>query len=945
MSTYLSTPFQYKDTVPTINFELLNTVLATKQGRYNQAKQDIQPTLDAFGAIDVLREDQREYIASKLTDVTNQVNSFGNRDLSESFVTDTITNNIKTVAQDPYILSAIENAKKLRTYQTDIAKYKEKNSDKFSDINYEFSLAQAGVPEYMSGEADSIGTLSYTPYTDYNKKVNDFIIDLEGKKKDQTIQIPDGRGGMIEQTISGLSPSQLRTVAESMLDVNDKKQIEIDGWYHSGGYKDPAVLETVQGFVDFQIRGYDDTILDLNKKLKDGGLSSKDRISFQSQIDNSVNNKKNLQKNLDYLKSNPRAAATYLEQEKVYSNITNRFSGLYTENQKVVKDEVYWANKNYELDQNKHLLNVAEFQYKQAQDALKNQESLTGGSSLITLTEGLDTEELDVQTVEQEIDSTIGGISAQLDTELNQYKASIADLASKGNLDAKELLQIYDNKLKNRKPGQTESDIFRATVLETDSTNDNLSIIGNKNYKATIRALTDDLDLYTTGRVNAEKGAKTSHIDATINNAETFKAYYDNPQTKMLWQGRAVPVKDVLIAQGLMDKRGNKVGDLKTNNDVLRSLEQSYYADAFISRKNKGGYLRKLANSFGENPSDVAPDRNNANVILDINGIDINSKTGQFLQRARQQGIYDTFGFYDQSLSSDDNTVSKFLKDDYKNNPNYKNSLQAYRNKLPNSQTVGVPATEKALYNNVLALATAVNPSFKPVAQKTINIKEDGDYVYLYQTDTAKKDGEQINLPQQARVLKTDFQRNLPQLSSRLNFNAKSAVYTQEKLAGKPLISQSVKYIPDSANVNFEWASEVLLRDQPQFIGYLTNTDSKQTLRSQNSTLIQQFPEASSLISNAIDNSSDYSIQIELSKGFSTPKLYLKMVDKNSKQEIHALKIENFSDADNFKPILDNAPQVYYSLLVNDILKKQLAAKGMGSDFDAYNKLKQSLSN
>jgi len=940
MSSYAGQAFNVVNPTSNINLPLTNQVLAMKQGTYDVKKKEIQQTLDALGGVasELLRPQDKEYLAAKINEVTNQINQSANRNLTEGSTAQNITTTIKAVANDPNVLNAMENTMKFKGFQAQVQQTKEKNPELYNDTNYTYALEEAGYNDYISGKTNKLGNLQYSNYSDYNKKLNDLVLDLEGKRKDQTVEVPDGQGGVIQTTISGLSPTQLRSVAANMLDPSDRKQIEIDGWLNNGGYNNPEIITAATQKVNADISSYDDRIQNLNKLISEGGLSQSDLQKYSSERETLTANKSTLQKNLEAYTKNPKLASTYIQQERVFNDVVERFAPLYSTSQKYVKDDIYWAQKNYQLDS-------AKFEYEQQKDAAKNQQTLDGGNSIVVSSLGADTT-IDVGTAEAEIDNTISTINTSLDTTLQAYKSALDTESRNGNKSATDILNIYNKRLSSKQAGQSDMDIFRAVVTETDSTNDALAIIGDVNYKANIRALTDDLDLYTTGRKKAVEGARISHIDTTLNNQETFKAFYDNPETKMLWMGKATPVKDVLIAAGLMDAKGNKTGDIKSNAYVLRELEKSYYADAVITDTDRlktttnYTYLKKLAASFGEDYKDVINGGGEFEQNITYNP---NTKTGSYLLAAKNNGIYDVTAFNDQSLSGDDQTIKRFLTEDYAQTPEYAASLNSLRNKLPNTQVVGIPPSQEDLYNQVQSLASSTNPQFKPSKEATVNIKQDGDFVEISTVNFTTKKGAFVPNESTSRVSLQDFQRNLPQLANRLDFQTQSAIYTSEKLQNRPLISPAIKYNTDSASDLYEWNSEVLLKDKPSLVPYLTNTDSKAALQSKNALLIQKFPEARQLINTAVDNSSNYSVQLEVTNKFGSPKLYIKMQNKNTGDVIHSIKIDNMEAADDFKPILDNAPQVYYSMILDDILQKQSLSLINGGNYPAYDKLTQSL--
>lgn len=952
MANYLSST--YKPATPRTdeNFALMVQVAQMKQSVYDTKKAQIQQTLDAFGNIDVLRDQDKEYIAAKLGSIRTDINSYGNRDLSQPGVGDELMSKIKVAAQDPFIQGAMEDAYKFRNFQQEVAQKQAKNDGSYNDVNYAYALNNSGYDEYMKGDKKRLGNLQYTNYSNYDKKINDFIIDLQNKKKDQTIQVQEldsngnPTGAIIEQKISGLSPQQLRSVASTMLTPEDQKQIEIDGWYNNGGYDNPNIITNVKSVLNSDISQKDSRMKSIQIKLNAGGLSPEEKAMYQTELTSLGAQKSSVEKNLGILSTDPRAAATYLEQQKVIDNVVTRFAGLYTESQKKVKDDVYWAQKNYDLSLEKH-------RYTIQKDSLKAQEDASG-QNLTVLSQGLPDTPEKIASYEKAVDDVIAQTSQDLDNTTMRYKSLIEAEAQKGNKDAQSILDIYLEKVKSKGTEQTDADVFRSVVTENIGSNNALSLLGGENNVLKMKQGIDKVSLYIKGRTEAERRAKEEHVDKTLNSQQVFQAFHKNPNTSMLWKGVATPVHQVLKEAGLMDSQGNKIEDIKNNPEILKALQNSYYADDVLSNLTKtsttpyeGESLRNLANNFGETVDNVIQSEfagyTKGGRAININTLNENTKTGRYLAEAKQQGIYDRFAFADQSLSGDDADISKFIKSSWRASENYKQDLAQYRDKLPNSQILGVSPEDKQIFGSLITMAQTADSSFNPSKNRAITIRKAGEYLEISQSGVEGTGDKKQTVAQPVQVTWQDFQRNLPELAARIEFDSQSAIYTYDKLQNEPLISEPVKYIQDKSDEIFEYNSEVLLREQPQLRGFLTATDSKSTMKRNNAVLVQKYPEVGQIIDRAVDSSSNYSVNINMTAKYGTPKLHMKLVDKITEETVHTISQVGYTDADNFKDILDSAPQVYYSMLVNDILQRQLSDAILGSTNESYEKLKKSL--
>ena len=167
MASYVSNqPIQYNRTTSNINLPLEANVLNTLEGRYNQNKAQIQQVLDAYGSIDLLRDEDKEYLAGKLRDVTESINNSGNRNLARSYVAQDALNKAKTVAQDTVVLNAMESTLNKKSYDSQYSEMCKKDPSKCNDLNYEYGLYKAGYNEYMAGKSNKLGSVKVRPYTD-----------------------------------------------------------------------------------------------------------------------------------------------------------------------------------------------------------------------------------------------------------------------------------------------------------------------------------------------------------------------------------------------------------------------------------------------------------------------------------------------------------------------------------------------------------------------------------------------------------------------------------------------------------------------------------------------------------------------------------------------------------------------------------------------------------
>lgn len=935
MANAYSVPQSMGQYVDPINLNLVNAALGAKQQRYDYNVAKVDSLLSEFSSIELVRDQDKQYLADRVNGVLNTVNKVQKKNMASNNLTREITQYIGT-AIDDYVVEQAGNSVRLRAFEQSIAERKEKKPDTYSDLNYTYAKEQAGVRQYLNGDADSFGNIQYSEYKDVNKRINDFVIDVQNKHKDRVVEIPetdvDGNptGKVIQTTYSGLTPTQVRQLAESQLDAAHMQQVKINGWYNAGTYENvDQIKSNITEVFNNKVSNIEASRLTAERKLADASsLSEEDRVTYQNTLNSLTDEKTRLEKEKDTLLNSPEAAATYIEKERVLTGAIQSFSSLYSETTKVVKDEVYFAQQDLNLKRLKLQFDM-------------DKEKKTEASVAPIITTIPTTTENNIPEIESFVDTSISKYSTNVDNSLAEYKAALQSEADKGNAGAKNLLKEYESKLATKSPGQTDNDIFSSVVSSVDYNSD-VAIIGNKNYVAQIKDDKDKLSILLEGKDTARQQGMISHIDATINSKEGLKAFFDNPDTKMMFKGKAYSVRNLLMSEGVIDNQGNKIGDLKTKPNLLRELQKSFYADALLSDRVTGGfskksskYLKELATSLGENYNDIAKELElelgNRGAVTEVVALKPESKTAQYLGQARANGIYDTFSWSDQSLSGDDKTIGKFLRQDYKTSDLYKANLTKFYDKLPTTQVAGVTPQDKENFQRAANLMSSKIGAVNKDA--TINIRLDGDEVVLSQVQVSTVKGQRVETPAEVRVLKQDFQGAVPGVAKDLSFATEAAFYNIDKLEGKTLKSESIKFFDTNTSKKvYNSVAQVLLADKPNLIPYIDSSSAKQAIYSSNRVLESRYQNFSEIVDNALSKSSNFAINTTVERDFNgNPYVDMKLIDKRNQKVVHSMTNTQDVNIDDFKKVLDRSPQVFYSMMINDIMAREKQQIMLGS--------------
>lgn len=972
MSSYLSQPYNAQQAQQSVNVDLVGQTLSTLQNRYTQNKSIIDQTLAKYEMLKGLSTTDNEYISTKVREAESAIDAYSqsNGDLSRNTTRDTMLSAFKSIYKDPIVLNAIEQKTKYDTFNAEVAKRKEKGDGSYSDQNYGYSLYKGGVQDYMDGKTKKLGDLSYVPYTDYNKKINEFVKDLEGKKKGEVIQYRDNAGTIIETTIDGLSPTKLRQIAKSMLDVNDLKQVEIDGWANTNGYQNKErVFSEVGGKIDSYINEYETEITKLEVQNKNGGLSTEQKSQNESLIQSYRDNIDATKKNKEVLTQDIATAATFLQKESVLDNVVNRFSPLYTESKVYKKDEPYFAIRSDRREEAKLLIDQENLQI--SRDKLKLEKDIATGkfsaeNAIIVPKPTTDMEDVDV---ESDINKTVVGLSTEINAVSMSFKNRITELAGQGDKEAKTVLDDYNKYLKQ---GKSENEAFTLAVESNVDSGWDLASERDSNGNYFYQNLTDKVqkrDTYIFGKAELDKKAEEEHFTKTVDNQATFSAFYNNPNTKMLWQDTkgnptSVSIAKILIDNGIMDKNGKKIKDINNFPKLKESLIKSYYADAILSATQSQYDLRKksledLARILGEDPNKVIRKAKNQiyaaapDVLSPIEG----TKLFNYLATAESKGIYDTVlskGYVydkktgtikdshietidDNSLSNDDSTINNFLRKDYRKDENYRKGLKDLWGKLPQGFSVGIAPTDKATFNrikdyiNTEGATTSIKGDLSEDNTFSISLDATGSNVILTQYDTEGSGKDKKTVTFQTTTDKNTFKANFQSLVSKMDLDSPQAHYTKERTKVEDLTTKSIKF-----NINETSLSTInRVKEQAGLRAQepITIQETDYVIGAPIKSIYGKDSEEFLNYKKAMEQSSNFSIQGVPDKFGEVLKLNL----VNSKGDIVYTKeqagIKNF---DNLKKVIDYAPQALYAdMLYTIFLEDQRNSKSLREESSA----------
>lgn len=358
--------------------------LMFKQQKYDSNRAKVDAVVEQYKSLQLARGVDKDYLNERLNYIFDNINS-GNNDFSSNAFTASINNYIGE-ALDDNVMTAIQETAKIRKYQDEVTKLKEKSPELYNPLNEAFGLAPA--QEYLQNTevgAKINGNLMYTPYKDIEGEVNKWLTDIQLKTKDGKIQLPDEQGRIKEITINGKSSQELRDLALGYIGSRYDDQLKINVWGNTGGFKNlqPQIESAISGY-DATIEAQNKAIIEAKTKLT-GPLSDAEKDVLKDSIKAAENQLLQLNQMKQSLQDNPVGALVYLEKQKIAGRSGAALGLLRTESIEYKADDYYFKTREAALneqkfqhdiikEENNMAVKAQELKLKEAEIQLKGQE-------------------------------------------------------------------------------------------------------------------------------------------------------------------------------------------------------------------------------------------------------------------------------------------------------------------------------------------------------------------------------------------------------------------------------------------------------------------------------------------------------------------------------------------------------------------------------------------
>jgi len=948
MASAYSIARTYNEFIPPVDLEFMANAMEMKQNQYDANYAAVQGQLDFIANLDILKGEDKQYLVERTKALVEDINLSGKIDISNNAVTKQLQSHIKQ-ALDNNVMNAVSSTAKYRKFKGSLEELKQNNPDQYSLENELYSLRP--FQNYlMDGKVGSVlGELSYTPYTDIQKKFNEYVNEMNESYGDRVVEVPkigaDGERYIEKRTWRGLSQNEIRSVFENSLSPQDTKQLQINGWYRFGLATPEIAEKKYFEFRDAEVAEADGNIA-LYKEYLKNTTDPETKAKIESEIVSLEASKKRVRSYEQYSK-NPEVIAELMERENLIGGLVSKYSEK-ERKRELETNSAYYSQKGLEIDladlqiKQKNLeLAQDEFEYKKQKDALDRElEAVKAAASAAGKTKentivleqtGVLTNEFDSQKFITDTEASLSTTSnfvteqirAKFGTNADNVLAAINKQAEmEGDTTPEYKTQLMFQKLSE---AGVVSEQLNAKKIEFDVTFNKIRKIRDlRSQPADVLKDSEGVKdliskLIVTSTIKDEKGnivpASTNIIPLT--NLLLTGISTDNKTTF----GKEILSKyGSLIRSSLPGKKANEqltVNDAaewlakegETQIKIISDMRKGFYADHVLDEANNWVYKPKNNNSskvlvglMGENAAidklDIISKTDGKYKALDKNGKDISREFKKTLTYLTERDSKMSFGnkYAGAKLVegySNDRGVEKY----------YAEQVKSEFAKSEMGQSATISDSKDPNYIKLVNLANSQSPEgtgFAATTNSPITITHLGNDQWELSQMVADKKGD---IRKSKKISGSTLRSNLP--NATIDFAVKDNTFypVNEKFA--PNNQNKIKYIKNKTGVDI---SPVNL------ISQISNTNipdpSKQTL-------IELTGKANNIyVETSFDDS-------ELGSNNATIRFIYKNGKGDTKPVVLLEKEQPLDVYQDSRALLLTMPEIFLNEIIQDIIDKE----------------------
>lgn len=249
MASFTDSISQFNPYIQQLPVDMMTKVGMYKQAQYDQGVQKIQSYIDNVAGMDVMHDDDKAYLQSKLNELGGKLKTVAAGDFSNQQLVNSVGGMATQIIKDDNIRNAVYSTANARKQEAQIDADK-KNGKLNTSSEYIYNkqlgeyLSSKGVGQRFSG--------IYKPkVSDYNKKILEAIKIIQPKVTQEDLAwstdpktgrpIPGKIAEVMQRyTDKRVDEGQISTVISSVLNADDVDQMQMDGIYN---YRDKTDVD------------------------------------------------------------------------------------------------------------------------------------------------------------------------------------------------------------------------------------------------------------------------------------------------------------------------------------------------------------------------------------------------------------------------------------------------------------------------------------------------------------------------------------------------------------------------------------------------------------------------------------------------------------------------------------------------------------------------------
>lgn len=299
----------FTDKAPTFNpyvqqqpVEAMVKVGMQKQQQYDQGLEKIQESFNRIGGLDIIKDNDKAYLESKMAETTSKLRGFAAGDFSNSQLVNSVSGMIGSVANDKNVQNAVASTNFFRKENARIELDRASGKENPANTTHFQKKASQWLSSDVVGESFNG---RYVPPTDVWKKIQSiakevgvdeqtvqelFQTDANGQRVLDENGNPKWNSVMVEKTLKGKDAGKVLNAFKMGLNSQDYQQLAIEGEYRKAGDTPEMLKEEIARKSEKQINKASETMKALqvamiNESAKAAGANTERLQSLQTQLE------------------------------------------------------------------------------------------------------------------------------------------------------------------------------------------------------------------------------------------------------------------------------------------------------------------------------------------------------------------------------------------------------------------------------------------------------------------------------------------------------------------------------------------------------------------------------------------------------------------------------------------------------------------------------------